>query len=65
MIPVLDPNQLGGYAPGQPWTKNLDNPVGYLKLHNSHVYQTDVLVNGFAEVDFVCKRIKIQIQPWY
>ncbi|MCO5292215.1 MAG: TonB-dependent receptor [Chitinophagaceae bacterium] len=58
MIPVLDPNQLGGYAPWQPWMKNLDNPVGYLKLHNSHVYQTDVLVNGFAEVDLFVKGLK-------
>lgn len=58
MIPVLDPNQLGGYAPWQPWMKNLDNPVGYLKLHNSHVYQTDILVNGFAEVDLFVKGLK-------
>ncbi|MFT3903445.1 MAG: TonB-dependent receptor [Niabella sp.] len=58
MIPVLDPNQLGGYAPWQPWMKNLDNPVGYLKLHNTHVYQTDILVNGFAEVDLFVKGLK-------
>lgn len=58
MIPVLDENQLGGYAPWQPWMKNLDNPVGYLKLHNSHVYQTDILINGFAEVDLFVKGLK-------
>lgn len=58
MIPVLDPNQLGGYAPWQPWMKNLDNPVGYLKLHDWHTYQTDILVNGFAEVDLFLKGLK-------
>ncbi|MBX3255575.1 MAG: TonB-dependent receptor [Chitinophagaceae bacterium] len=58
MIPVLDPDQLGGYAPFAPWMKNLDNPVGYLKLHNMHTYQTDVLVNAFAEVDLGIKGLK-------
>jgi len=58
MIPVLDPDQLGGYAPFAPWMKNLDNPVGYLKLHNSRTYQTDVLVNAFAEVDLGIKGLK-------
>lgn len=58
MIPVLDPDQLGGYAPFAPWMKNLDNPVGYLKLHDEHTYQTDVLVNAFAEVDLGLKGLK-------
>ncbi len=55
MIPVYDSNQLGGYAPFAPWMKNLDNPVGYLMLHNWHTYQTDVFLNAFAEVDLGIK----------
>lgn len=58
MIPVLDPDQLGGYAPFAPWMKNLDNPVGSLQLHNEHVYQTDVLLEAFAEVDLGLKGLK-------
>ncbi len=58
MVPVLDPNQLGGYAPFAPWMKNLDNPVGYLKLHDWHTYQTDLFLNAFAEVDLGIKGLK-------
>ncbi|MBX2924773.1 MAG: TonB-dependent receptor [Chitinophagaceae bacterium] len=58
MIPVLDADQLGGYAPFAPWMKNLDNPVGYLKLHNWHTYQTDILVNAYAEVDLGLRGLK-------
>lgn len=58
MIAVYDENQLGGYAPWDPWMKNLDNPVGYLNLHNSHNYRTDILINGFAEVDLFVKGLK-------
>ena len=58
MIPVYDSSQLGGYAPFRPWMKNLDNPVGYLKLHDWHTYQTDILLNAFAEVDLGLKGLK-------
>lgn len=58
MIAVLDPNQLGGYAPWAPWMKNLDNPVGYLKLNDRHGYQNDILLNGYAEVDLFIKGLK-------
>ncbi|WP_447641216.1 MULTISPECIES: SusC/RagA family TonB-linked outer membrane protein [Chitinophagaceae] len=58
MIPVYDSAQLGGYAPFAPWMKNLDNPVGYLRLHNWHTYQTDLLINAYAEVDLFVKGLK-------
>ena len=58
MVAILDPNQLGGYAPFAPWMKNIDNPVGYLKLNDAHTYQTDILINGFAEVDLFVKGLK-------
>ncbi|TXH22482.1 MAG: TonB-dependent receptor [Chitinophagaceae bacterium] len=58
MVDILNPNQLGGYDPFDPWMKNIDNPVGYLKLHDWHTYQTDLLVNGYAEVDLFVKGLK-------
>lgn len=58
LVPILDPDQLGGYAPFEPWMKNLDNPVGYLKLHNWHTDETDLFLNAFAEVDLGLKGLK-------
>ncbi len=58
MVAIYDTNQLGGYAPFAPWMKNIDNPVGYLKLHNWHTYNTDILLNAFAEVDLGIKGLK-------
>ncbi len=58
MVAIYDTNQLGGYAPFAPWMKNIDNPVGYLKLHNWHTYQTNILLNAFAEVDLGIKGLK-------
>lgn len=61
MIPILDPNQLGGYAPWAPWMKNLDNPVGYLELHDSHNYRSDILFNAFGEVDLFIPGLKYKL----
>jgi len=58
LIPVYDKDQLGGYAPFEPWMKNMSNPVGYNMLHNWHTYQTDILINAFAEVNLGIKGLK-------
>lgn len=58
MIPVYDSNQLGGFAPWEPWMKNMDNPVGNLMVNDLHTYQTNLFLNAFAEVDLGLKGLK-------
>lgn len=58
LLPIYDENILGGYATYSPWMKNLENPVGYLNLYDRHVYQTDIMLNGYAEVDLFVKGLK-------
>lgn len=61
LLPVYDQAVLGGYATYAPWMKNLENPVGYLNLYNRHVYQTDIMLNGFAEADLFLKGLKYRL----
>ncbi|MBO9595902.1 MAG: TonB-dependent receptor [Niabella sp.] len=58
LLAIYDPTITGGYATYAGWMKNLENPVGYLNLHNRHNYQTDILVNAYAEVDLFLKGLK-------
>jgi TonB-linked SusC/RagA family outer membrane protein len=41
--------------------KNLENPVAVLNLFNNHVYQTDIMLNGYAEADLFVKGLKYRI----
>lgn len=52
---------IGGYSTWAPWMKNLDNPVGHLNLYNRHVYQTDIMLNGYAEADLFVKGLKYRL----
>ncbi|MFA4976309.1 MAG: TonB-dependent receptor [Sphingobacterium sp.] len=61
LLPVYDSSVRGGYATYAPWMKNLENPVGYLNLYNKHVYQTDFMLNGYAEVDLFLKGLKYKL----
>ncbi|WP_293941705.1 MULTISPECIES: SusC/RagA family TonB-linked outer membrane protein [unclassified Sphingobacterium] len=61
LVPIYDANLVGGYATYAPWMKNLDNPVGILNLFNRHVYQTDLMLNGYAEVDLFVKGLKYKL----
>lgn len=61
LLPIYDENTLGGYATYAPWMKNLENPVGYLNLYNKHVYQTDIMLNGYAEADLFVKGLKYRL----
>ncbi|SDD34335.1 SusC/RagA family TonB-linked outer membrane protein [Niabella drilacis] len=61
LLPIYDPAILGGYATYAPWMKNLENPVGFLNLHNKHVYQTDIMLNGYAEADLFIKGLKYRL----
>jgi len=61
LLPVYDSSARGGYATYAPWMKNLENPVGYLNLYDKHVYQTDFMLNGYAEVDLFLKGLKYKL----
>ncbi|WON96737.1 TonB-dependent receptor [Sphingobacterium sp. Lzh-3] len=61
LLPIYDSNIVGGYSTYAPWMKNLDNPVGNLNLNNNHVYQTDIMLNGYAEVDLFVKGLKYRL----
>lgn len=61
LLPIYDATAVGGYATYAPWMKNLENPVGYINQHNQHVYQTDMMLNGYAEVDLFVKGLKYRI----
>lgn len=61
LVPVYDASVPGGYATYAPWMKNIDNPMAALNLHNKHRYQTDIMLNGYAEVDLFVKGLKYRI----
>ncbi|WP_313528983.1 SusC/RagA family TonB-linked outer membrane protein [Sphingobacterium multivorum] len=61
LLPIYDENVVGGYSTWAPWMKNLDNPVGNLNLNNNHVYQTDIMLNGYAEADLFIKGLKYRL----
>ncbi|WP_300601298.1 TonB-dependent receptor [Niabella sp.] len=61
LLPIYDPAMVGGYATYAPWMKNLENPVGFINLHNKHVYQTDIMLNGYAEADLFVKGLKYKL----
>lgn len=61
LLPIYDENVVGGYSTWAPWMKNLDNPVGNLNLYNNHVYQTDIMLNGYAEADLFVKGLKYRL----
>lgn len=61
LLPVKDPNQLGGYAGIAPWMKNMDNPVGYSNLYENTSKGLDMLLNAFAEVDLGIKGLKYKL----
>lgn len=61
LLPIYDESLVGGYATYAPWMKNLENPVAVLNLFNNHVYQTDIMLNGYAEADLFVKGLKYRI----
>lgn len=61
LLPIYDENVVGGYSTWAPWMKNLDNPVGHLNLYNRHVYQTDIMLNAYAETDLFVKGLKYRL----
>lgn len=65
LLPVEDPDQLGGYAGIAPWMKNMDNPVGASLLNESGTKGMDMLVNLFAEVDLGIKGLKYKINSGF
>ena len=65
LLPVYDPNQLGGYAGIEPWMKNMDNPVGASELFDRQKYNTEILINAYAEVDLGLKGLKYKLNVGY
>lgn len=65
LLPVLDPDQLGGYAGVASWMKNMDNPVGASKLYENNRAGTDILINVFAEVDLGLEGLKYKINSGF
>lgn len=61
LLPVKDPNQLGGYAGIAPWMKNMDNPVGYSNLYENTSKGLDMLLNAFVEADLGIKGLKYKL----
>ncbi|WP_316840507.1 TonB-dependent receptor [Pedobacter gandavensis] len=61
LLPVYDPNQLGGYAGILPWMKNMDNPVGFSNIFDNKFYKTDILLNAYAEVDLGIEGLKYKL----
>ncbi|MBZ4191734.1 SusC/RagA family TonB-linked outer membrane protein [Niabella beijingensis] len=61
LVPVYDVSVQGGYATHASWMKNIDNPMATLNMHNKHRYQTDIMLNGYAEVDLFVKGLKYRI----
>src|SRR5690625_3669737 len=65
LLPVLDPDQLGGYAGVASWMKNMDNPVGASKLYENNRRGTDLLINVFAEVNLGLEGLKYKINSGF
>lgn len=61
LVPVYDPNILGGYGTYSTWMKNIENPVGVLNLYNNQRHQTDIMLSGYAEVDLFIKGLKYKL----
>lgn len=65
LLPVYDPNNLGGYAGILPWMKNMDNPVGASKLFDNKLNKTDILLNAYAEADLGIEGLKYKLNFGY
>lgn len=65
LLPVMDPDQLGGYAGVASWMKNMDNPVGASKLYENNRRGTDLLINVFAEVNLGLEGLKYKINSGF
>ncbi|AHF16217.1 SusC/RagA family TonB-linked outer membrane protein [Niabella soli] len=61
LMAIYDSAKPSGYATYAPWMKNLANPVGWLNTRNQHQYQTDIMLNGYGEVDLFVKGLKYRL----
>ncbi len=61
LMSIYDDTKPSGYATYAPWMKNMANPVGWINTHNQHRYQTDIMLNGYGEVDLFVKGLKYRL----
>lgn len=61
LVPVYDPEVLGGYGSYSTWMKNIENPVGMLSLWDTQLHQTDIMLSGYAEVDLFIEGLKYRL----
>ncbi|MCY4778428.1 TonB-dependent receptor [Sphingobacterium sp. UT-1RO-CII-1] len=61
LVPVYDPEILGGYGSYSTWMKNIENPVGVLNLYDNQRHQTDIMLSGYAEVDLFVEGLKYRL----
>ena len=61
LMAIYDASKPSGYATYDPWMKNMANPVGWLNTRDLHQYQTDIMLNGYGEVDLFIKGLKYRL----